>query len=131
MATNGVARIVLPGIDWLLGQPEVTRSFDDWAGRVRDLEARLEVRLGAVALAHGFASGEALHDADPATLSPLATDDRTDVLREHRAATLADGRQLGRELIRLAETLLPRAGAAPGAVGPMAQHLADMFFARL
>ena len=121
----------IPARDWLPAQPEVTRCFDDWANRVRALDNTYTMRLGAVALMHGFESGQALRDADPATLSPIAIEDRTRLLREHRAATVGEGRLLGRALLALAAQLLPRAGAPPGAAVAVARSLLDAFVARL
>jgi hypothetical protein len=118
-------------LNGLLGQPEAVHCFDDWAKRVRDLEDLLTLRLGAVALEHGFASGQALHEANPADLSLGANADLVDALRDHDAATLAEGRLLGRALLALAAQLLPRAGGAPGATVPVARSLLDAFMARL
>ncbi len=88
-------------VDWMLHQPEVTRCFDDWAGRVRALDDGFTLRLGAFALMHGFDSGEALSEADPHTLFAAANADRAHVLREFRVSTLAEGRRLGRACLTL------------------------------
>ncbi len=100
-------------VDWMLHQPEVTRCFDDWAGRVRALDDGFTLRLGAFALMHGFDSGEALSEADPHTLFAAANADRAHVLREFRVSTLAEDRRLGR---------VPDAPPPPGESDPSLPH---------
>jgi hypothetical protein len=114
-----------------VAQPETVPCFTHWAGRVRVLDDLFTMRLGAVALERGFASGQDLREADSASLSPIATTDRAHVLREHRASTLAEGAALARALLAVAAQVVPRAGAAPGAVVPVARRLLDAFLARL
>ena len=126
---SGVAQ--LPALEWLLAQPDVIRCFAEWAGRVQARDHVFTLRLGAVALQHGFASGLDLYAADPASLSTIAAADRARVLREYRATIQADGRQLGRACLALAAQVLPRAPVSPCAAAPVAQRLLDAFIEQL